>query len=52
MSEAGKCPVTGRTSNPVAGGGMSNRDWWPNQVNLKMLHQHSAKSNPMGGAFN
>ena len=52
MSDQGKCPVTGRTSNPTAGGGMSNRDWWPNQVNLKVLRQHSNLSNPMGEAFN
>ncbi len=32
--------------------GTSNRDWWPNQLNLKILHQHSAKSNPMGEEFN
>jgi catalase-peroxidase len=42
---AGKCPVM-HTS--VA---RSNRDWWPNQLNLKVLHQHSALSDPMGGAF-
>jgi catalase-peroxidase len=35
-----------------AGGGTSNRDWWPNQLNLKILHQHSPMSNPMGEAFN
>ncbi|OGQ88181.1 MAG: catalase/peroxidase HPI [Deltaproteobacteria bacterium RIFOXYD12_FULL_56_24] len=52
MSENSKCPVTGRTSRQAAGGGMSNRDWWPNQLNLHILHQHSAKSNPMGGDFN
>ena len=52
MADESKCPVTGMTSNPIAGGGTSNRDWWPNQVNLKILHQHSAMSNPMGGAFN
>ncbi|MGD8499215.1 MAG: catalase/peroxidase HPI [Phycisphaerales bacterium] len=52
MKEEGKCPVTGRTSNPAAGGGTSNRDWWPNQLNLKILHQHSDKSNPMGKEFN
>jgi catalase-peroxidase len=46
------CPVTGLTSNPTAGRGTSNRDWWPNQLNLKILHQHSAKSNPMGKEFN
>ena len=42
MSEESKCPVTGRDSKPVAGGGTSNRDWWPNQLNLRILHQHSA----------
>jgi catalase-peroxidase len=35
-----------------AGGGTSNRDWWPNQLNLKILHQHSSLSNPMGKKFN
>jgi len=52
MSENSKCPVTGRTSKQVAGGGMSTRDWWPNQLNLHILHQHSAKSNPLGKDFN
>ena len=52
MSKEGKCPVTGRTGKTRAGGGTSNRDWWPNQVNLRILHQHSHKSNPMGEAFN
>jgi len=52
MNEDSKCPVTGRRSKPISGGGTSNRDWWPNQVNLKILHQHSHLSNPMGGAFN
>ena len=32
--------------------GTTNRDWWPNQLNLKMLHQHSSKSNPMGEEYN
>jgi catalase-peroxidase len=36
----------------TVGGGTSNRDWWPNQLNLKILHQHSDKSNPMDKAFN
>lgn len=49
---AGKCPVTGMGGKPIAGGGTSNRDWWPNQLNLKILHQHSDKSNPMGKEFN
>jgi catalase-peroxidase len=52
MNEESKCPVTGATKKPIAGGGTSNRDWWPNQLNLKILHQHSNLSNPMGEAFN
>jgi catalase-peroxidase len=52
MTEESKCPVTGRMSKPISGGGTSNRDWWPNQLNLKILHQHSEKSNPLGKAFN
>jgi catalase-peroxidase len=48
MNEDSKCPVTGST----AGGGTSTRDWWPNQLNLKILHQNSHMSNPMGEAFN
>jgi len=36
----------------TAGGGTTNRDWWPNQLKLDILHQHSAKSNPMGEGFN
>ncbi len=52
MNEESKCPVTGKTNKSVAGRGTSNRDWWPNQVNLKILHQHSNLSNPMGEAFN
>ncbi|MDH3562759.1 MAG: catalase/peroxidase HPI [Gammaproteobacteria bacterium] len=51
MNEDSKCPVTGRTSKQVAGGGTSNRDWWPNQLKLNILHQHSPKSNPMGEDF-
>ncbi len=51
MSKEGKCPVTGRTGKTRAGGGTSNRDWWPNQVNLRILHQHTHKSNPMGEEF-
>jgi catalase-peroxidase len=49
MSEDSKCPVAhGHTT----GGGPSNRDWWPNQLRLDLLHQHSSKSNPMGKDFN
>ncbi len=52
MSEQSKCPVTGKTSRATTGGGTSNQDWWPNQLNLKILHQHSHLSNPMGEDFN
>jgi catalase-peroxidase len=38
--------------NHAAGNGTSNRDWWPNQLKLDILHQHSSRSNPMGGDFN
>jgi catalase-peroxidase len=44
---AGKCPVMHGASNQH-----TNRDWWPNQLNLSVLHQHSALSNPMGEKFN
>ena len=52
MSNNSKCPVTGRTSIPTSGSGTSNRVWWPNQLNLNLLHQHSPNSNPMGEDFN
>ncbi len=42
---AGKCPVVHTTA------ARANRDWWPNQLNLHVLHQHSTLSNPMGEAF-
>ncbi|MCF7975619.1 MAG: catalase/peroxidase HPI [Phycisphaerae bacterium] len=51
MNKDSKCPVTGSTSKQIAGGGTSNRDWWPNRLNLHILHQHSSKSNPMGEHF-
>ena len=52
MKEDSKCPVTGKTSSHAASRGTSNRDWWPNQLNFKILHQHSSMSNPMGEEFN
>ncbi len=52
MNEDSKCPVTGKANKLTAGGGTSNRDWWPNQLNLKILHQNSHMCNPMGEAFN
>ena len=51
MNSESKCPVTGRVGVHKAGGGTSNRDWWPHQLNLHVLHQHSAKSNPLGANF-
>lgn len=52
MSDHSKCPVTGRSAAQVAGRGTTNKEWWPNQLNLAILHQHSCKSNPMGEDFN
>ena len=47
------CPFSGAAVNPaVSGGAQTNADWWPNQLRLNILHQHSAKSDPMGEAFN
>jgi catalase-peroxidase len=46
-----KCPVTGTSSKQAAGSGTSNRDWWPNKLNVNILRQHSSKSNPMGKDF-
>ena len=51
MSDDSKCPVTGQTGSPTAGRGTTNRDWWPNQLNLGILRQHCAKSDPMGEEF-
>jgi catalase-peroxidase len=49
----GKCPVIhGAMRNPVAGRGTRNRDWWPNALNLGILHQHAPASNPLGEEFN
>ena len=48
----GKCPFISGIVNQAAGGGTSNRDWWPNQLKLNVLRQHSNLSNPMGGNFN
>jgi catalase-peroxidase len=49
----GKCPVTGATQmHSVGASGTKNRDWWPNQLKLNVLRQHSSLSNPMGEDFN
>lgn len=47
-----KCPFTGGAVKHTAGGGTSNRDWWPNSLNLNILRQHSSLSNPMDEDFN
>jgi catalase-peroxidase len=52
MNKNSKSPVTGKSQKPISGSGTSIRDWWPNQLNLRILHQHSQKSNPMGKDFN
>src|SRR5512137_777764 len=51
MTDDSKRPVKGGKTNQATGGGMSNRDWWPNQLNLKVLHQNCPLSNPMGRDF-
>ncbi|BAE82801.1 catalase/peroxidase HPI [Desulfitobacterium hafniense] len=50
--EEKKCPVTGHTQHTPTGGGTKNKDWWPNQLNLNILHQNSALGNPMDPDFN
>ncbi|HEY9817460.1 MAG TPA: catalase/peroxidase HPI [Candidatus Obscuribacterales bacterium] len=52
MSGESKCPFMGGLQRATAGHGTSNRDWWPNRLNLEILHQHSPKANPMGESFN
>ena len=49
---AAKCPFSGGMSKHSAGGGTSNREWWPNMLRLNILRQHSPASNPMGSEFN
>ncbi len=52
MNGDSKSPVTGGTNPHMAGRGTSNRDWWPNQLNLRVLHQNASLSNPMDEGFN
>ena len=47
----GKCPVNHSALSATTAGGRSNRDWWPNQLNLAILHQNSPASDPLGEAF-
>ena len=51
MSENGKCPVTGKMGSTAGNRVPSNKEWWPNQLNLGILHQHHPSSNPMGPDF-
>ncbi len=51
MTELGKCPFSGHGAMAVAGRGPSPRDWWPQQLNLGILHQHCPVSNPLGPQF-
>ena len=52
MDGESKCPFSGGSNEHTAGGGAANRDWWPNQLKLNILRQHSSLSNPMGESFN
>jgi catalase-peroxidase len=47
MDNEKKCPFSGKAHS-----GQSNRDWWPNQLNLKVLHQNPVVGDPMGAEFN
>ena len=52
MSNEARCPYSGGARKNAVAGATSNADWWPNQLNLNILHQHSALSNPMDTKFN
>ena len=52
MTNETKCPFSGAAGKNTVAGAPSNADWWPNQLKLNILHQHSSKSDPMGEAFN
>ncbi|MFT3929052.1 MAG: catalase/peroxidase HPI [Spongiibacteraceae bacterium] len=51
MSSESKCPFAGQHTASTNAGTQSNRDWWPNQLNLSILHQHAPASNPLGADF-
>ena len=51
-SNGAKCPYTAGVRQQAVTGARSNADWWPNQLNVKILHQHSSLSDPMGEGFN
>lgn len=50
-ASAGKCPIHEGNTNKASGGGTNNRDWWPNQLRVDLLNQHSNRSNPLGETF-
>ena len=50
-TDASKCPFLSGTYTPPSTGGEANRQWWPNQLNLKVLNQNSPQVDPMGGDF-
>jgi catalase-peroxidase len=52
MDSGSKCPFSGDPRKHTVAGAPSNADWWPNQLKLNILHQHSSKSDPMGEEFN
>ncbi|MFC6858261.1 catalase/peroxidase HPI [Zunongwangia atlantica] len=52
VNDSSKCPFLGGAKSFTAGTGTTNKDWWPNQLNLKILSQHSSKTNPMDEDFN
>ncbi|MFA4968042.1 MAG: catalase/peroxidase HPI [Sulfuritalea sp.] len=52
MTNEAKCPFAAQHGARTTAAAQSNADWWPNQLNLKILHQHSSKSNPLGKDFN
>ena len=51
MSDAAQCPFAGGAPKPTAASARTNANWWPEQLNLKVLHQHTPKSSPMGEGF-
>ena len=52
METEAKCPVMGGARRQTVAAARTNADWWPNQLNLKMLRQHSPLSDPLGAEFN
>ena len=52
MNSEGTCPMMGAAHRHTAAGSLSNRDWWPNQLKLQILHQNSSLADPMGEGFN